>query len=360
MREGRVGGARVVAGTRPSWTGRGRRSRPARRAAAARRPEPMIAICTPVSGVPTAPMWLSWCSGRNSVVIGDISVCPNSSAKSQPKLLQAAADQFVRHRSHRVDGAAQAGGVPAGEGRVVQCGPEHHRQAEDLGDVLALDQVKPARRVEAAQHVDSRADQDRGRAERVQLRGVEHRHHRGEPVGAVPAGIERARHRLQVDGEVGTHHALGEGGRARGIQVADRIAVLDVAVRLRVRRLRQLPGRQPVPICRLGLVVRLQARQTMTSVTAATLPIASCIAATSWVSTARPRAPEWSEDVGHLVGRQPRLMGTAHHAESWRRRNTARGTQRCWPRRCRARLRDGSRGLARPFASWFTHALSSA
>ena len=45
----------------------------------------MIATCTPTSGVPTAPMWVSWCSGRKSVVHGLISVCPNSSAKSQPK-----------------------------------------------------------------------------------------------------------------------------------------------------------------------------------------------------------------------------------------------------------------------------------
>jgi len=44
----------------------------------------MIATWTPISGVPTAPMWESWCSGRNSVVHGLISVCPNSSAKSQP------------------------------------------------------------------------------------------------------------------------------------------------------------------------------------------------------------------------------------------------------------------------------------
>ncbi len=44
----------------------------------------MIPTCTPVSGVPTDPTWVSWCSGRKSVVIGDISVWPNSSAKSQP------------------------------------------------------------------------------------------------------------------------------------------------------------------------------------------------------------------------------------------------------------------------------------
>ncbi len=43
-----------------------------------------MATCTPVIGVPTAPMWVSWCSGRNSVAHGAISVCPNSSAKSQP------------------------------------------------------------------------------------------------------------------------------------------------------------------------------------------------------------------------------------------------------------------------------------
>ncbi len=30
-------------------------------------------------------MCVSWCSGRNSVVIGLISVWPNSSAKSHPK-----------------------------------------------------------------------------------------------------------------------------------------------------------------------------------------------------------------------------------------------------------------------------------
>ena len=46
----------------------------------------MIATCTPVSGVPTAPMWVSWCSGRNRVEHGAISVCPNSRAKSQPNL----------------------------------------------------------------------------------------------------------------------------------------------------------------------------------------------------------------------------------------------------------------------------------
>jgi len=45
----------------------------------------MTATWTPVIGVPTAPMCESWCSGRNSVVTGLISVCPNSSAKSQPK-----------------------------------------------------------------------------------------------------------------------------------------------------------------------------------------------------------------------------------------------------------------------------------
>ena len=44
----------------------------------------MIATCTPVIAVPTAPMCDSWCSGRNSVVTGLISVWPNSSAKSQP------------------------------------------------------------------------------------------------------------------------------------------------------------------------------------------------------------------------------------------------------------------------------------
>jgi len=45
----------------------------------------MIPTCTPVIGVPTAPMCVSWCSGRNSVVTGLISVWPKRSAKSQPK-----------------------------------------------------------------------------------------------------------------------------------------------------------------------------------------------------------------------------------------------------------------------------------
>lgn len=45
----------------------------------------MIPTWTPVSGVPTAPTCESWCSGRNNVVIGLISVCPNSSAKSHRK-----------------------------------------------------------------------------------------------------------------------------------------------------------------------------------------------------------------------------------------------------------------------------------
>ena len=45
----------------------------------------MIATWTLRVGVPTAPVCVSWCSGRKTVVIGDISVCPKSSAKSQPK-----------------------------------------------------------------------------------------------------------------------------------------------------------------------------------------------------------------------------------------------------------------------------------
>ena len=38
----------------------------------------MIAAWTLTTGVPTAPAWLSWCSGRNNVAVGLISVCPNS------------------------------------------------------------------------------------------------------------------------------------------------------------------------------------------------------------------------------------------------------------------------------------------
>ena len=108
-------------------------------------------------------MWVSWCSGRNSVVHGLISVCPNSSAKSQPNPSRQRADQGVGHRRHRVDGAAQArtGRGPAND-RVLQHRPVHHRQPEHLGDALAFDEVEQSCRVEAAQHVDGGADQHAG------------------------------------------------------------------------------------------------------------------------------------------------------------------------------------------------------
>ena len=115
---------------------------------------------------------------------------------------------------------------------VVEHGPVHHRQPEDLRDLLALDQVEQRGRVEPAQHVDRGADQDRRGAERVELGGVEHRHHGGEPVAGIPAGVERAGHRLEVDGQVGADHALGERGGARGVEVAQRVPVVDETLRL--------------------------------------------------------------------------------------------------------------------------------
>ena len=114
----------------------------------------------------------------------------------------------------------------------VQHGAEHHRQPEDLGDLLAFDQVHQRFRVELAHDANRRADHDRRRAERVQLRRVEHRHHRREPVARLPARVERAGHRLQVDRHVGADDALREGRGAGGVEVAERVAVVDEALRL--------------------------------------------------------------------------------------------------------------------------------
>jgi hypothetical protein len=145
---------------------------------------------------------------------------------------QAPADEVIGHRRHGVHRPAQAEQVAIGEARVVEHGPVHHGQAEDLGDLLPLDQVEQDRRIKSAHDVDRGADHDRRGAERVELRGVEHRHHRGEPVVKTPAGVQRAGHRLQVDRLVRADHALGEGRGARGVQVTQRVPVLDETLRL--------------------------------------------------------------------------------------------------------------------------------
>ena len=116
-----------------------------------------------------------------------------------PEAVEAGLDQRLGHRRHRVHRAAQARQVPIAERRVLQRGPVHHRQPEDLGDPLALDRVQEALRVEAAVDVQGGPDDHRGRAERVELRGVEHRHHRDEAVVRAPAGVQRRGHRLEVD-----------------------------------------------------------------------------------------------------------------------------------------------------------------
>ena len=255
----------------------------------------MIATCTPTSGVPTAPMWVSWCSGRNSVVHGLISVCPNSSAKSQPKPSRQARISGVRHRRHRVDRPLQRGEVAPGERRVLQHRPVHHRQPEHLGDPLALDRGRAA--------PPGRSRAARGWWRRPCTAGVQNALScavwnigimRGEAVGGRPAGVERRRHRLQVDGQVARDHALRERRGARGVEVGERVAVGDLrGGRVGVLGL-AVGQRDPQPVGGLGArTSRARPGSTITSVTPVALRNASPIASTSWVSTARPLAREW-------------------------------------------------------------------
>ena len=154
---------------------------------------------------------------------------PEQQVEVAAEPLDAAAQLRLRHGRHRVEGAAQAGQVPAVDVRMVEQLPVHHRQPEDLGDPLRLDEPEQPRGVEAALDEQGRADHDRGSAVTVQLRGVKHRHHRREAVGFVEPGLHRHRQRLQVDGGVVADDPLGEGSGTAGVQVAERVPVIDEA-----------------------------------------------------------------------------------------------------------------------------------
>jgi hypothetical protein len=155
---------------------------------------------------------------------------PEQQVEVTAEALDAAAQLRLRHGRHRVEGAPQAGQVGLVQVGVLQQLPVHHRQPEDLGDPLGLDQRQQPGGVKAALDEHGRADQHRGGAVAVELRGVEHRHHRHEPVGFVEAGLHRHRQRLQVDGGVAADDPLGEGGGAAGVEVAERVPVIDEAL----------------------------------------------------------------------------------------------------------------------------------
>ena len=141
--------------------------------------------------------------------------------------LDALAQQGVRHRRHRVSRLAQRRQIPRRDRGILDERAPHHRQREDPGDLLALDELEQRCRVESAQQILRRAHHHRGRAESVELRGVEQRHEAGDAIVGRDPGFRSGHQRLEVDRGVAADHALRERGRPARVEIADRVAVAD-------------------------------------------------------------------------------------------------------------------------------------